>query len=88
MDIRAEGGHVVTNEMLDRWADDAERGHYHGTRGDIVVGRPPLSDEELVTITFKMQPSVAKRMDESARREGITRSAFLRRAVEHELAQA
>ncbi|KFI59886.1 hypothetical protein BIGA_1554 [Bifidobacterium pullorum subsp. gallinarum] len=86
MAIVTEDGHAVTDAMLDQWADDAERGRYHGTRGDIVVGRPPLSDEELVTLTFKIQPSVLARVDAAARHAGITRSAFLRRAVEHELA--
>ena len=47
-----------------------------------------LSDEELVTLTFKIQPSVLARVDAAARHAGITRSAFLRRAVEHELAVA
>ena len=88
MAIVSEGGHVVTDAMLDKWADDAERGRYHGARGDIVVGRPPLSDEELVTLTFKIQPAVLARVDAAARHAGITRSAFLRRAVEHELAVA
>lgn len=84
----AEGGAEVTDDMLERWADDAEQGKYQGRPGMIFVGRPPLTDEELASVTFKVQPSVLKLVDTQASATGISRSEFIRRALTHELANA
>ena len=44
-EIEAEFG--IPAEQLGQWADDAERGVYHGEpRGEVVRGRPLLFGEE------------------------------------------
>ena len=47
--FRAEGGVIVTPDMLDAWADAAELGDYPGFGGDATVyfGRIPPTDDEL-----------------------------------------
>ena len=48
-----------------------------GSRGEIVVGRPRLSPEPLVTITFKIPESEAARIKSASEFEGTSRSEFL-----------
>ena len=88
MTVRTEDGHEVRDRQFERWGQAAEHGEYPGRRDEILVGRPPLSNEELMTVTFKAQPTVIKMRDARARREGVTRSELLRHAVERELASA
>ena len=80
-----ENGKTITPDKIERWAQQAEKGRYPGRRGEISVGRPPLTDEELAVITFKCPPSVVAQMDKRAKTQGISRSSFLRNAIAHEL---
>lgn len=80
-----ENGKTITSDKIERWAQQAEKGHYPGRRGEISVGRPPLTDEELTVITFKCPPSVVAQMDKRAKMQGISRSGFLRNAIAREL---
>lgn len=84
---RTKKGTLLTDELLDEWADAYERGDYPGTPGEIVVGRPRISAEELTTVTFKLPLSQAKALDDSAKRAGKTRSQFLRSLISNALAQ-
>ena len=88
MNVHTNDGHTISDEQFEQWALAAEHGKYPGRRGKIVVGRPPLSDEELMTVTFKAQPTMIASLDARAKREGVTRSELLRQAVERELASA
>ena len=88
MNVRTNDGRTISDTQFEQWALAAEHGKYPGRRGKIVVGRPPLSDEELMTVTFKAQPSMIASLDARAKREGVTRSELLRQAVERELASA
>lgn len=46
VNFRGEGGVDVTDEMLDKWESDAEKGIYHWKAGNLHIkkplGRPPL----------------------------------------------
>ena len=77
----------LTDELLDEWAEACERGEYPGTPGEIVVGRPRISAEDLATITFKLPKSQVAALDETAKRAGETRSQFLRSLVNDALAR-
>ena len=35
LDLTAKGGIVVDDELVDRWDDDAQRGHFHGKGGKV-----------------------------------------------------
>lgn len=60
MEYKLKGGVTLTDADFERMADEAADGRYPGEPGEPgawVVrpqGRPTLSDEELVTITFKV----------------------------------
>ena len=49
--------------------------------GEVVVGRPPLADEPLDVISFKVPHSAALAIKRAAEQEGESRSAFLRKAA-------
>lgn len=82
-----EDGIEITDELVEQWAAPWERGEIPGTPGEIVVGRPRISTEELTTVTFKLPLSQAKALDDTAKRAGETRSQFLRSLVSNALAQ-
>ena len=87
MTYRTAKGTGLTDELLDEWAEACERGEYPGTPGEIVVGRPRISAEDLATITFKLPKSQVAALDETAKRAGETRSQFLRSLVNDALAR-
>lgn len=85
MEYRTKSGFVLTEEMIEELAERAERGEYPGQSGKAIVapqGRPPLCDEELVTVAFKVPRSYRDRMDEKAASLHETRSQFMRHALE------
>lgn len=85
MEYTTKSGFVLTEDMIEDLAERAERGEYPGRPGKVVVapqGRPPLCDEELVTVAFKVPRSCRDLMDAAAATRHETRSQFLRRAVE------
>lgn len=84
-----KGGYTLTDEDFERMAKEAERGEYPGTPGAWVVrpqGRPPLADEELVTIAFKVPRSQRDALDRKAASRNETRSQFMRDALDKALA--
>ena len=84
MEYRMKGGIVLTDEDFERMSEQAARGEYPGTPGEWVVrpqGRPRLSEEDLVTITFKVPRSVRAEIDSLADARGESRSEFMRSAV-------
>lgn len=88
-EYKIKGGHILTDEDFERMAEEAERGEYPGTPGEWVVrpqGRPPLADEELVTIAFKVTRSQRDALDRKAASRKETRSQFIRDALDRALA--
>lgn len=73
----------VTEEELDGWAEEYERGTWDAsTLGKTRRGRPSLAFEDVKPVTFRLPASQIRAMDECAEKRGITRSEFLRDAVE------
>lgn len=88
-EYRIKGGYTLTDEDFERMAKEAERGEYPGTPGTWVVrpqGRPPLADEELVTVAFKVPRSQRDALDRKAASRNETRSQFMRDALDKALA--
>ena len=88
MSITLKDGFVLTDEMIEEIADKAERGELPGKPGRFIIappGRPRLSDEELVTIAFKVPASRRDQIDAAAASKGQTRSEFLRDVLEQAL---
>ena len=87
---KTKSGHVVTDKILDELGEACERGEYPGKPGEIViapVGRPKLStNEELVTIAFKVPRSQRDLLDEKVQQEQGTRSEVMRKILDDALA--
>ena len=91
MEYRLKDGSVLTDEMIEALAEDIEKNGLPGKPGKYLIGppgRPRLSDEDLVTVAFKVPRSKREEMDEVAARRDQTRSEFLRDALEAALAGA
>lgn len=93
MEFKAEGGVTVTDDMLDAWADAAERGDYPGLGGDGVVysGRIPPTDAELEAETVRavgLSDDLWDMFDARAKHSGVSVSEIVRQALVRELATA
>ena len=82
MEYTLKSGKKLTDEDIKLISDAVENGDLDilGSVGKIVVGRPRLSNEPLLTMTFKIPKSQANRISTACKQEGITRSDFLRKA--------
>ncbi len=77
-------GKTYDEGYFEKLSNEAAQGNYPGTPGEWVIrpqGRPKLSEEELVTIAFKVPASQRERIDVLAKRENKTRSQFIRSIV-------
>lgn len=93
MEFKAEGGVTVTDDMLDAWADAAERGDYPGLGGNGVVysGRIPPTDAELEAETVRavgLSDDLWDMVDARAKHSGVSVSEIVRQALVRELATA
>jgi predicted DNA binding CopG/RHH family protein len=76
----------VTDEQLDTWAAEYESESWDGMRfGKIIQGRPRIYDEELKTITVKVPVSRIAAIQNAIDKSGMSRSEFLRQAIDNEL---
>lgn len=76
----------VTADQLDAWADEYESADWSRMRfGEVINGRPRVSDEPLDSITVKIPHSRVMAMKRMQQETGVTRSEFVRRAIDHEL---
>jgi len=72
-------GVPVTDEMIQAWADEAERGY------DVEVlrkrGRRPKGDGAARVIPVRMDDSLVAAVDQRAQKDGTSRSEIIRSAV-------
>lgn len=72
-------GVPVTDEMIQEWADEAERGY------DVEVlkkrGRRPLGDGAARVVPVRMDDSLVAAVDQRAEKDGTSRSEVIRSAV-------
>ena len=88
MGFVADNGAVITDEMLDRLAAEYESGDWpERTDGQVTLGRPRITGEELVNITFRMPKSKAAVIEGLAKKSGKSRSDFLRTAVDRAIVE-
>lgn len=86
MEYRLDNGEVLTDDDLEREAMEYESGTWEGHLVNLRVGRPPISGEELGTVTFKAPRSRIAAMEQRAREQGMTKSQFMRSAMERAIA--
>ena len=72
-------GVPVTDETIQKWADEAERGY------DVDVlkkrGRRPLGDGAARVVPVRMDDSLVAAVDQRAEEDGTSRSEVIRSAV-------
>ena len=72
-------GVPVTDEMIQEWADEAERGY------DVEVlkkrGRRPIGDGAARVVPGRMDDSLVAAVDQRAEKDGTSRSEIIRSAV-------
>ena len=72
-------GVPVTDEMVQEWADEAERGY------DVEVlkkrGRRPIGDGAARVVPVRMDDSLVAAVDQRAEKDGTSRSEIIRSAV-------
>ena len=86
-EIEAEFG--IPADQLEQWADDAEKGVYHGEpRGEVVRGRPLMFGEETRQVGFKEPLRKIELIDLRASQLGMRRSDYLRHLVDQDLEAA
>ena len=86
MEYVLASGKTITDEELEREAEMWENDTWEGHLTNIRIGRPPLCDEELGTVTFKAPKSSIAAMERKAASQGMTKSQFLRAAMEQAIA--
>ena len=72
-------GAPVTDETIQEWADEAERGY------DVEVlkkrGRRPIGDGAARVVPVRMDDSLVAAVDQRAEKDGTSRSEVIRSAV-------
>ena len=72
-------GVPVTDETIQKWADEAERGY------DVEVlkkrGRRPIGDGAARVVPVRMDDSLVAAVDQRAEEDGTSRSEIIRSAV-------
>jgi hypothetical protein len=92
----AKSGIEVTDEMIDAWEAEIEKGNYPGKPGPVVThkefgpirrhfGRPRIYQEDLVPVTVRLPRSEVKTIKSMAKKEKKPFSAILRRLLERGL---
>lgn len=76
-DWKLADGSILSDEQIGQEAKEYEEGTWEGKLVSIQAGRPPLCDEELVTVPVKFPASMVAQID----RKSKNRSDFIRRAV-------
>jgi hypothetical protein len=76
-------GKAVSDATFDEWAKEYEDSSWPGKLGEVVMGRPRIHDEPLVSITVRMPKGQVRAIETMAKRKGQTRSEYLREVAAH-----
>ena len=88
MAITTKNGVVITDEQMEALADMFERGEWPEGESRVVRGRPRMFGDELQSVTFKAPRRKVSALDRKAAEAGMSRSDYLRRLVDRDLARA
>lgn len=85
-----KSGEPITDEMIERFAEEAERGYQSGQlkgrrRGP---GRPPLGEAAKSVESVRLEPDLRDEVARRAQTEGVTVSELIRRALRQYLKSA
>lgn len=91
MEYTTKSGFVITEELIEQLCEEIEASSIPGEPGEWIIkppGRPRLSEEELVTVAFKIPQSQREEADRIAKSRNQTRSEFMRDALAMAIASA
>ena len=88
MSKSAKDNITMTDEMIEKLAEEWENDTWSGHLDKVVMGRPRISEEDLVNVTFRIPKSRLTSIERIANENGETRSEFLRNAVDRALISA
>jgi hypothetical protein len=80
-----KGDVAAAGEVFDRLAEEWERDTWKGQLTDISVGRPRITGDELVNVTFRVPRTRLDVLEAVAKQAGKTRSEYLRDALDRAL---
>ena len=78
---KLSNGYSLTDEEIEKRAQQWEDGTWEGSLATIRVGRPSLSHEPNANISFKCPESGAELIERAAKAAGVKKSAFIREAA-------
>lgn len=84
MEYVADDGSVLSDDALDRMAEEYERGSWSG-RSELTPGRPRMYDEDMQTVSFRLPKSRIEAIDALTKQTGESKSQFFRKAVDDAL---
>lgn len=84
MEFRDDDGKVITDSRFDEMAKEYEEGTWSGL-GEVTMGRPKMYDEDLETVSFRLPKSRIAAVEAVAKKRGMSKSEFYRRAIDREL---
>jgi len=77
--VETINGVPVTDEMIQEWADEAERGYIVEVLKK--RGRRPIGDGAARVVPVRMDESLVAAVDQRAEKDGTSRSEIIRSAV-------
>jgi CRISPR-associated endonuclease/helicase Cas3 len=83
-DWGTSGGVKLTDELLDKWAEEAEAG-YDISQLRPRPGRPPMAGEAATVFQVRLEPQLREALFDRAKKERLTPSEMARRLLRREL---
>jgi hypothetical protein len=85
-----KGGEPIPDQMVERFADEAERGYQPGQLKDRRrgPGRPPLGEAAKSVESVRLEPALQAEVAHRAQAEGLTVSEVVRKALRQYLKSA
>ena len=88
--VHTKSGEPIADEMIERFAEEAERGYepgqLKGRRRE--PGRPPLGEAAKSVEPVRLEPELPDQVARQAQTEGVTVSELIRRALRQYLKSA
>jgi predicted HicB family RNase H-like nuclease len=81
------GGVEITDAVVERLAEGAERGFEHARLRRRGPGRPPLGESAARVAQVRLPPELSEALAERAERDGTAPSAIIREALREYLAR-
>ena len=83
---RLKSGKTVTDEEIDRIADEVASRDFDLSKLTRLPGRPLMGKAVAQVVPVRIEPAIVKSIDRRAKKEGTTRSEIIRQAINTYLA--